>query len=373
MEIINYIVITVSGAYTLMILSFLMGWLKLKPFKKDSAIPQTQVSVIIPARNEEQNISAVIENIIAQDYPTDQYEIIIIDDHSTDATYSIVQKYAEAHSTIFTHQLSGKYVGKKSAIKEAIKHAKGSLIVTTDADCEVGSRWLSTIVEFYETYQPKFIIAPVLMHNENTFFQKMQSLEFFSLIASGAGAAGINRPIMCNGANLAYEKEAFLDYADALNQNYASGDDVLFMLKIKKENKKDIRFLKSYDAAVFTKAQTSLKTFIQQRKRWTSKSRGYNDFDTLSMAFGVFITNLLLLILFIGLFINHDLSRPFAFLFMTKTAVDFLFLGITSAFFKKQNLLKLFLPLQLVYFFYVSFMAIYGNIGSFKWKGRLLK
>ena len=150
------------------------------------------------------------------------------------------------------------------------------------------NKWLLTIVSFYETKKSKMIVGPVLINSGERIFAQMQSLEFLSLVGAGAGAIGIHKPIMCNGANLAYEREIFLENSDDLLTKFASGDDVLFMLKLKKRFRNDISFLKSMEATVFSKAQFSLYDFYQQRKRWISKSRAYNDLDVILTAILVF-------------------------------------------------------------------------------------
>ena len=140
--------------------------------------PSTIISVIIPARNEEENITACLESVINQSYPQNLFEIIVVDDFSTDRTAEIVSLYADKNvSPIslkdFTKEELNSY--KKKAIEVAIAKAKGELIVTTDADCIVPRSWLQTIVSFYEKHHPAFIAAPVSYYGENNFLKIFQS------------------------------------------------------------------------------------------------------------------------------------------------------------------------------------------------------
>ncbi|MBI5219071.1 MAG: glycosyl transferase [Bacteroidia bacterium] len=248
--------------------------------------------------------------------------------------------------------------------------AKGDLIITTDGDCRMSDKWLSALITFYEAFKPKMIIGPVGFYNEKSIFEKIQSLEFLSLIGAGAGSAGIGHPVLCNGANLAFEKKIYIKFNNALNMDYASGDDVFLLHNLKKEYPENILFLKSADAIVFTKPQSNLYTLIQQRIRWSSKSKGFKDSDSIITAGIVWLMNISLLTVLILTFFNPVFLKLFLLLFILKSLADFLLLWKTTAFFNKQNLLFWFLPLQLVYFFYVSLIGIFGCFVKSKWKGR---
>ena len=410
MQTIYYIIFFIGFLYAVLIISFAYGWLRTKKYERKNISGKTFVSVLIPARNEEENIGDCINDILQQDFPEELFEIIVVDDFSADSTARVVEDFCKKNDNIRLIRLSGennengttdytdlhrldKDYGKKRAIYKGIENSKGNFIVTTDADCRMNNEWLSTIVSFYEEFKPKMIVCPVVIL-ETGIFNRIQSLEFLSLIGSSAGAIGINRPIMCNGANLAYEKDAFLQFNDPLNNKFASGDDVLFMLKLKKNLKNtlstwgsnQILFLKSNKVTVYTKAQPTFQSFVQQRRRWVSKSKAYKDFDIIFTALIVFFTNFFLFCSFTLMWFIHYFGWLFLALFVLKTLVDFLFLSIISSFFtppthtlrrtskiKIRTVLILFLPVEFLYFFYVSFIGIFGTIGRYNWKGRRLK
>ncbi|RLD59257.1 MAG: glycosyl transferase [Bacteroidetes bacterium] len=370
MQVLLYIL---AFIYFLLILLFFIGWIKNKTFVIDKNQNNNKIhcSIIIATRNEEKNILSVIDNITKQTYRN--FELIIVDDNSTDSTVKIAETRVEKNPQIKLLKLSNNESGKKSALKKGIEDAKGKLVITTDADCSMNKKWLATIVSFYEQHLPKMIISPVIIDDEKNIFEKLQSLEFLSLIGSGAGAININHAIMCNGANLAFEKNIYLEFNNALNNKFASGDDVFLMLKTKKKYSKKIRFLKSQDATVYTKASPDLKTFINQRKRWTSKSRAYYDFDIIFTAIVVFLTNFSLLFTLIASIFNFQYFYYFIIIFTVKSIIDFFFLLNISYFFNKIKLMIFFIPLQVLYFFYISFVSIMGNISKFEWKERKLK
>ncbi|MBE9469068.1 MAG: glycosyltransferase [Bacteroidetes bacterium] len=358
--------------YFILIMLFYIGWIKNKIFFSDKIQNQNQIfiSIIIAARNEEDNIISVIDDITAQTY--NNFELIIVDDHSTDSTVKIIESRSKKNSKIKLLQLTKNISGKKNALINAIKNSQGKLIITTDADCRMNKNWLETILSFYNQHHPKMIVSPVIIKNEKNIFEKMQSLEFLSLIGSGAGSININHAIMCNGANLAFEKNIFLEFNDTLKNNFSSGDDIFLMLKTKRKYNKKILFLKSIDATVYTKALPNFKSFINQRKRWTSKSRACYDFDILFTAIIVFLTNLSLLFTLVASFFNSQYFYYFIFIFIVKSIIDFIFLLNITKFFNKTKLMIFFIPLQVLYFFYISFVSVIGNISKFEWKERML-
>ncbi|MCG3164289.1 MAG: hypothetical protein POELPBGB_00043 [Bacteroidia bacterium] len=364
--------------YAMMMLAFTFKWLSIPAFKSKNKTPVTPVSVVIPARNEEEHISQCLQNVLAQNYPHNLTEIIVVDDNSTDNTAMLVEKIIadNAHRKIRLLKLkdvSATVLFKKRAITEAVALATGKLIVTTDADCRMGVKWLGIIAEYYEQYQPKMLLAPVTFTNEKSVFEKLQTLEFIGYIGVSAAAVAMKNPLMCNGANLAYEREAFNAVGGYKhNDNFASGDDVFLMLKIKKEFPGTIHFLKSREAIVETFAQKSLNDFFHQRKRWLSKRPGYTDFSVIGTALLVYAFNFFVLLGFVLSFFatGNSFMIVFAVLFLIKCFSDFVFLYPVTKFFRRSELLWWFLPEQVLVIVYVTLMGVFGSTGKYKWKGR---
>ena len=333
--------------------------------------------MILPVRNETENIIQCLEKIYKQNYPAELFEIIVVDDSSTDNTIELVGDFINKNSSIKITLIELSKLNlssKKQAIAEAVKVAEGDIIVTTDADCIMQPYWLKTIAEFYEKHKPEMIIGPVCFYNEKNIFQKMQSLEFLSLISSGAASSHMGIPTMCNGANLAYEKNAFIKVKGFdENNNYTSGDDIFLMHKIKNTLKGKIAFIKSYNALVQTKPQPTLNSFLNQRKRWVSKSFGYSDFPTIITALIVLLNNFSILLTWIFAIFFLDFFKIFLFVFTLKLIVDFpILMGITS-FVKKKKLMYIYIPLQIIYPIYILITGINGLFGNFEWKERMYK
>ncbi|MCF8302276.1 MAG: glycosyltransferase [Bacteroidales bacterium] len=374
--IITYMVFILPALlYGYLIIWFTYGWQSLPDFSTSSQKKHTTtISVIIPVRNEEENIAKCLQSIINQDFPTEKLQIIIADDHSTDNTLKLCRSFQNQHSSfnikIVENQSKGN--GKKKAITHAISHASGNLIVTTDADTTTGPYWLRALVALYEQEKPKMILGPVAFYPGNGFFSRFQSLEFLSLIGASAGAAGIGHPIMCNGANLAYEKKAFMEvngFTD--NENQVSGDDIFLMMKIKKHfGASSIKFLKNREAIVQTSAQKQTSGFLNQRLRWVSKSAHYTDAFVIFTAIAVYLYNLFLLISLLLALYSLTYVPLALFLWLIKFGVDLPLLSKVTKFFNHDSLLKDYFPIQLLNVFYTTFIGIMGHILPYKWKGR---
>ncbi len=361
-------------AYIMLLALLSVGWINAEKKSPADYTICTKISVVIPARNEEGNIVKCIESIAGQNFPQQLLEIIVINDNSTDDTASKAIKCAECYPEINIRIISlnkDDQSGKKNAITKAVMNASGDLIVTVDADCVVGKNWLKEIAEHHQENNAVFISAPVFFKNENTVFEKLQSLEFMSLVASGAGSVNMRFPIMCNGANLAFGKKEFLEVGGYKNNlNYMSGDDMFLLIKMKKKYPGRVSFLKSYDASVFTFAAKSFNSFYNQRKRWVSKSKAYSDFAIISSAVIVYVFNLSILISSVAGIWNVRFLYLALSLLLTKAIADFPIIISISRFAKKTSLLYLYLPLQIVYVFYIVFFGFVGFFGRFSWKGR---
>ena len=356
----------------MVVTTFIVGWAKIPIFKPNSLDTKTLVSIIIAARDEEENIAQAINDVLAQSYHSDLFELIVIDDHSTDRTAEIVKSYANKVKLIQLNEKDLLNSYKKKAIQTAIGIAKGDLIVTTDADCRMGSDWLATVVNYYEATGCKMISSPVAYFQEKSIFEKVQALEFAYLIGLGASTIGNKNPSTCNGANLAYEKSAFfaVDGFKGID-DLASGDDELLLHKMAAVFGNKIGFLKNDAAIVYTTAKPTLGEFIQQRKRWASKSTRYKAKSVIVLGISVWLFN-------VSIIFNAVLSLffPTGFLWLlvvqlvAKLFIEFLFLQQLMNFFNRQKLLWLLPLLNVLHIVYIVYIGVAGNAGKYNWKGR---
>lgn len=346
--------------YGIFVLSVIIGWKRTPKFEDNSSQQNTFISLIICCRNEEKKLPFLLQSIKNQTYKN--FELIIVNDHSVDSTLQILEQFSD---TFPTKIISAKLEGKKNALRQGVENSKGELIVCTDADCILHPEHLQTIANFYQKEHAQMILGGVLLSPQQTFFEKLQALEFFSLIASGAGMAGMNMPILCNGANLAFERSVWDE--NALEDRTASGDDQFLLFHLKKQKAK-ISFLKSEKSAVQTLPSPNLNSFFSQRARWTSKSKYYTDFATILVALLIFGYSLLQLFILLTIGINFQFLLVFLILTIFKFLFDFTLLAITLPFYNQKHLLIYSLPLSLCYPFYIVITAICGLFGKTKWK-----
>lgn len=374
-SVVSYLSSFLTILYVIVVIAFIKGWHSLVYFKSGEKEGKTRVSILVAARNEETNISQTVDDLLAQNYNKELTEIIFIDDHSTDRTAEIIRSYSNRGVKLIClneDQALNSY--KKKAIQTAIGQSNGSLIITTDADCRMGPHWLKVIVQFYETGNYKMISSPVAYFQEKSFFERAQSLEFLYLIGLGASTIGNKQPSTCNGANLAYEKEAFYEVGGFKGiDDLASGDDELLLHKMAARFDNNIGFLKNQDAIVYTHAKPNLKEFIQQRKRWASKSTRYKNKSIIVLGVCIWLFNLSVLMnLGIGLFIGFYFKLAI-FQILAKIIAEFLFLYDVTGFARRRKLLFLLPVLNILHMIYIVYIGIAGNSGKYNWKGRMVK
>lgn len=329
------------------------------------------VSIIIPIRNEAANIKNLLNDIKNQSYEN-SLEVIIVDDHSEDGSAEIVQSIIANNTNVELIGLIDTY-GKKAALTAGVKAANSEIILTTDGDCRVSNTWVQTMIRSF-TSSTQFVSGPVRFINDGSYFNCIQSMEFSSLIGSGASLIGWGKPVMANGANMGFRKKAFLAVNGFEgNQDTASGDDVFLLHKIAKTYPDSVAFVKQAGAVVQTQAQPTIKAFIRQRIRWVSKWKAYKDLFTKTTAVLVFLVSLALVVLPILVVLKKISLFVWLNLLIIKLFFDFFFIRQISRFFEKKLNLILFILLQVLYPFYVVFTALFSIQKTYYWKGRQVK
>lgn len=354
-------------SYFILIAFFTAGWFRKSIFIPVSFEPLISVSVIVAFRNEEKHISNLINCLKKQTYPKTEY--IFVDDHSNDNTVQIIQNSGLSNCRVF--RLPENQSGKKQALRLGIESATGSLIVQTDGDCMAGEKWIETIASFHQNEKIDFILAPVKQSTRNSFLEKLFSIDFLSLQASGAGAAEIQLPFICNGANMAFTKTFWKENHSDINDLYASGDDVFLLHKaIEKISPEKIKFLFSSDAIINTPAPSSITEFFHQRVRWAGKSKGYKNKMAIVSAFIVFaLTTVMVLMMILSAF-SKTIFYCFIVMIFTKTIIELPLMFSAARFYKEDGILKYFLPGQLFYFLYTFLIAFVSLFMRPKWKER---
>ncbi len=377
-------------AYAILIIYYRQSWKSILDFRFSIAAfhPTTKISIIIPARNEAENIKNCLDSIVNQSYPKHLFEILVVNDHSTDNTAAIILSYASQNVKLISLKdfVSPVQINsyKKKAIEIAIQQSTGDLIITTDADCFVPQNWLQTIAAFYEERKPEFIVMPVAIDCSFSFIEMFQAVDFMTL--QGITGASVYKKFhsMCNGANLAYTKKAFNKVNGFTGiDTIASGDDMLLMHKIYKQYPDGIAYLKSKEVIVHTAPVKTIAEFFNQRIRWASKADKYNDRRIFAVLLLVYLFNCLLLVLpFLSLINNVQYSifntqsstfGVWLLLLLLKTITELFFILPVAKFFNKQSLLWLFPLMQPLHIIYTVIAGWLGKFGNYKWKDRSVK
>lgn len=350
--------------YFLLLALLLVGWKKAiaAPIEEPSG-KEPLISVIIPVRNEELTIGKILGDLKVQEYSN--FEIVIVNDDSEDETLWAVNTLDLKN----LHVIHNKGVGKKAAIASGVSAARGSIIVTTDADCSVSPSWLKLIRARFREHKIMMVFGGVRMEGQNTFFDALQSMEFASLIGSGAATAGIGLPTMCNGANLAFRKKVFTDVKGYQgNTAIPSGDDEFLMRKIHAAYPGSVRFINHPEAIVTTGTQPTPVAFLNQRIRWASKWRYNSSRTTQLLAVVVALFQLAFIANWILVFTPLILQALF--LIVIKMILEAAMLLQVCRFLRTPWNWLAFFALQLVYPFYVIGVAAASFFRPFEWKHR---
>ncbi|MES2372164.1 MAG: glycosyltransferase [Bacteroidota bacterium] len=365
-------------AYCLLILVYRHWFLRLPFFEVNTHTqPQTKFSVIIPARNEEENIQNCLKSILEQDYPTELFEVIVINDHSTDQTENIIRSLQQQYDNLqllnLTDHLDGKQLNayKKKAIEIAIGQSNGEWIVTTDADCIAGNHWLRLYDAYIQEKKTVFVAAPVMFTNDHSFISVFQLLDFISLQGITAAAVSAGYHTMCNGANIAYCKDVFYEVGQFKGiDNLASGDDMLLMHKVKQKYPAGLGYLFCHGAIVTTAPMPDWKSFFNQRIRWASKADKYKDKKIFWILALVYAVNALLLVLFCwGLFIENGIYNWLV-LVIAKTIIELSLMIPVARFYRHIKALLWFPLMQPFHILYTVIAGWLGKFGTYQWKGR---
>jgi len=376
------VIIAVLFVFLLLLLNYLiflgriLNGLKNLNESMNSTIPHEFISIIIPFRNEAENILTNLRSIEAQLYPQEKFEIIYVNDFSDDNSVDILKSnFRKSNIKVLSvPQDYSANAHKKRAIRFGIENAKGDIIVTTDADCIYDVEWLQTMMMMFDSLTG-FVSGPVEFITDNNLFSHFQQLEFAGLVLTGAGLIGSGRPTICNAANIAYRKKVFDEVGGFKdNMNLSSGDDELLMQKISKDTDFKVKFCIDRKAIVKTKANKTVNDFFQQRKRWASKGLFYRDRSLVLKLILIYFFYLSLIAQFVlGVTTNQ--------IFFLSLMGSILFKFIYEFRILSEGKRKLFNDLSVKYLFvieifqiiYIIYAGVAGIFGNYLWKSRKIK
>jgi cellulose synthase/poly-beta-1,6-N-acetylglucosamine synthase-like glycosyltransferase len=342
---------------------------------KSAAFSACKASVIIPFRNESENILNNLRCIEEQDYPKEYFEVIYVDDSSTDGSAEkLIKGIKSPNVKVIPSEADNIHTAfKKFALKKGIQYSKGEILVTTDADALFGKNWLRSLLGKFDE-DTGLVSGPVSFIYNDGIFSAFQVLEFAGLVLTGAGLIGIKKPVICNGANLAYRKKVY-DEVNGFSQHLhlSSGEDELLMQSISKNTSFKIKFSWDSDSLVSTSLLSSFREFFQQRKRWASKSLFYPDIILRIKLFLIFLFYLGISLQFLLIFFYSKIFLlSFLITLAGKCFFEYLIIKSGEEFLFPGKILKYFLLSEILQIPYIIISAASGLSGKFKWKGRNL-
>jgi cellulose synthase/poly-beta-1,6-N-acetylglucosamine synthase-like glycosyltransferase len=367
----TFIFILIFLSYLIAVFGLITGWIKALAQPIEGVVKEKFISVVIPFRNEEKTIGQLIHDLQQQEYPRDKFEVILINDHSEDSSVNAINE--ELRGPISAKLMNNAAHGKKSALTKGIRHAIGTIIVTTDADCRVKPGWIRSINNSFSDDSIKMTFGAVKIEPDHFLFSRMQALEFSSLIGSGAATAAFGFPTLCNGANLAFTKDAFTETSgyDG-NEHVASGDDEFLMRKVEAKYANGIRFNNNPQNLVTTHSQKTLNSFLSQRIRWAGKWRHHDGTNSKLLAIYVFLFHLTVMLLPFFVIMGDISVYVLLGLLLAKALVEFFFLRQVSSWLTVPWHGLSFVLLQLIYPIYAVGVAVAALFKKPAWKGRAL-
>jgi len=359
--------------YVIYIVRLIAGFSKVSEVTLKSSQPSTFFSVIVPFRNEADNLPTLLDSIKTLDYPIDLFEFILVDDSSSDDSQTLIYRWRMENGSYNLTLLENVKISgspKKDAILRASMIATGDWIITTDADCKLPPTWLRAFNDYIATNEVEMIAGPVTYSAKYNFLEQFQRADFLSLQGATIGSFGIGQAFMCNGANLAYKKELF-NRLDGFKGNdlKATGDDVFLLQKAVAEDASQVHYLKSKAAIVTTKPENSWTNLFNQRVRWASKTNSYQSEFGENLALLVLGGNLAFIIL-VSLFFGGHLSGIHVVgVVVVKLAVDWILMYKSNSFLYSG---KFFFPIgsSIVYPLFSVGVAMYSMVFRYEWKGR---
>lgn len=363
-----------AGCYVLYILYFFLGMQRLKAhkLKADNELPS--LSVLICARNEETTVEACIRSVFAQDYPSEKFSVLVVNDRSEDATSQILEKLSKEFNQLQVLHIDSCPPGvspKKHAIARGLEYCDTEFIVATDADALHRPQWLRSYGSLCD--EKLGASTGLSMFSKDNYrsewertWQSMQTLEALSHNVVIAGAMAHGFAITANGNNMMYRKDLFRD-GEPLNGNVVSGDDSDIMYEARRRGYK-VKFNAHLASVVKLKPENNISAVINQRVRWASKIMKAT-FPVIVLGLTVFFFYMSTILLLFFAIADIFMLLYWAGLVLIKAACDFFYMGITLKKFGIQYRFRYLLLMELVHAPFILWVGLAGTFGKFTWKG----
>jgi len=363
--------LAIAIGYAFLIMKYLDGWNETEVHSSLGEDFQTKVSIIVAVFNEEQHIQKCIQSILDCDYPKSKFELIVVDNASTDNTREILDNFDHSCLTVLNQEEGH----KKESLELGISHAKNPFLLFTDGDCVVRKDWIKTMVFPHEVLQAQCVLGPVEILRYNNLLTRFQAFDMLALMGVTCGGLKKEVTYLANGANFGYTQNLFSKLQAIPRKDLASGDDVFVLHEYVRSGGKQVFFQKHEGAIVGTAAQRTWKDLVQQRIRWASKATSYVKKQDVFINAFVFLFCVSIAVNIVLVPITGGLSLFIAvFQLFIKAIIDYAFIDHVNKIFKKKHLMKYFLSSFAVHYFYILGSGLSGLLGlSYRWKGKKLR
>ena len=370
------LLVFLPGLYIIWLIVIYIAWKKIPEAESDQEI-NAKIAVVIPVRNEESGIGQLLSDLDRQDYPSRLIRVHVIDDGSEDSTPGIVRqmqskvKYnLDYRLMVESKESPARYSRKKEAIAEIVKTTSAGIILQTDGDCRVGTQWISSMVSGFVHPDTHFIAGPVIYYNINSSADQFLQLDISSLGVVSASMIALGIPVMANGANMAYRKDAFITAGGyAGNFQIASGDDTFLMHSIGRKFPDSVKFLRNSAGVVRTAPPGTWREFLHQRIRWAGKWKYHSYWGIKWLAVFIFLVHLDLVGL-IGWSVYEGKFSHITILLSLRIFLEWKVLNAYLNFAGMRMSIPAFLTASMLYPLYAVIFGILSNTVTFTWKGR---
>ncbi len=365
MNILTTIILIITLLYALSSFFIFYGLVRCRPARVSQ---QPFVSVLIAARNEEGRLPACLQSLLNSSYPAGKFEILVIDDRSTDNTRLIAENFSRQNHHIRVipiHQRLENLSGKASALCQGMEHARGEIILMTDADCRVPPDWMAQMASYFTPGVGLVGGFTLLVDGDKkaSLFTNIQTLDWIYLLTIGAGAAGLGKPVSIIGNNFAFRHAAYEAVGGYQKIGFSIIEDFALMRAIDEQTDWQIVFPLDPQLVVTSEPAKTWREFYQQRQRWAA---GGKEAGWLAKAFmlAAFLAHV---VCFAAAFISMTLAAS---CFLILAGADFLLLWQSVRRLACRELLRIFPLFEIYYFLYSFFFSPTVLLpATVRWKG----
>ncbi len=333
------------------------------------------VSVVVAARNEADNVDACLSSLLAQNYPTDKYEMIFVDDHSEDDTRALAEAHTAGASNLRVLSLGDlgddSITGKQHALDHGIRSSHGEIIASTDADCAPPPSWLRAMTSRFNEDTGVVVGFSVLdePRDGGGAFVKLQSLELLGIFAAFAGGLAWRLAMGCTGNNLAYRRAAYEQLGGFMAMGFTVAEDNMFVQWVDQHTEWHIDVAHSAESLVWTRPMPTYSAFLEQRLRWSSNSLE-NRLAVVWFSVVTYGVNLLLPVTMLLALAGFGSIPWAAGLVALKILPEWALMARGLSLFGRRDLLLYLLGLPAFHTSYVLLVGLAGLTGKSAWKGR---